>query len=360
MNDIRSEISDIQFPLKSDTSYEVESKTIGTKINKKIKQYVAVYNETKKFLRFLYLAIVVAFLIQLFFPLISFLQTGNSVQLNLQNLTIAAVIFILLLIAMKIFILSPEKIRSFAWLSSVGIQETYTRDIFNPKIELNVVPKNLKKSNNFVTVDLSSDIALYGYNLLLTIENLEGNRLYHVVGGRVQKRKYLGTGSNFYTNGRSRSILNLIHSLKLKPGRYNVRLLFFETTYPGTNSPSETQVELEITTQIAKMAQSNINLHKRNSGFTYQCSKNSPKRIEFSEDIENIDAIRELLSTERFTSLFNKSKLLFSISNENGMLNSDRIHRSLTPSRILRKKIIYVLRKKFSKKTRDSTHINLT
>lgn len=47
MNDIRSEISDIQFPLKSDTSYETESKTIGTKINKKIKQYVAVYENKK-------------------------------------------------------------------------------------------------------------------------------------------------------------------------------------------------------------------------------------------------------------------------------------------------------------------------
>lgn len=83
--------------------------------------------------------------------------------------------------------------------------------------------------------------------------------------------------------------------IKIKPGRYKVRLLFFETTYPGTNSPSETQVEFEITTQIAKMAQSNINLHKRNSGFTYQCSKNSPKGLNSLEDVEDIDALRELL-----------------------------------------------------------------
>ena len=205
MGDLRSDISDIHFPLKNDTGYAEILEELSIVISKKMHQYSAIYNETQKFLILLYLAMVVAIVSQALPIAQQFFKNPQDISSLINvNLLVTVTIFVLLVVAMRIFILKPERIRSFSWLGSVGISRTYSNDLFQPSLQINNVGKNLRESNNHVNIGLASNLALYGYNIILTIENMDGTRLYHVTAGRVQKEKHLNTTKKLLSKRQAR------------------------------------------------------------------------------------------------------------------------------------------------------------
>lgn len=359
MSELRSEISDMLFPLKSDKGYEKARIELGTAINKKMKQYGALYAETRKFLWFLYGAMAVALLSQAL-PVLYTLIHDHQLQMDkLVPLSITAMIFILLIIAMRIFIRKPEQIRTFGWLSSVGVALTYSHDIFKPSLEINQVASNIRESNNHVNISLASDIGLFGYSLILTIENVEGDKIYHVVAGRVQKEKYLKTSSNYYTSGQSRSLLELVHSLRLKPGDYKVRLLIFETVFPGKRNPTEVLGGFSVDKSTATANLVDIDLNSITSNYSFKSEKDSVRHIEFLDDFENGEGIRVLLSSVRFRRRFARAKALYSLGEINGMLTREFIESAFLLIRVqLQTYRMRVMRRYFRMKRR-TTHIKL-
>lgn len=361
MADLRSEISDVRFPLKTAADYEKNAKELSVVINKKMKQYAAVYGETRKFLRFLYGAMTLVLMTQVATPYVEAFFTKQQATIQTDTVVssvITLIIFGLLVVAMKIFILKPERIRTFDWLTTIGIAQTYAHDIFNPSLELNRVAKNIRESNNHVNISIASDIVLYGYSIILTIEDIAGEKVYHVVAGRVKKQKYLNVSNNYYPNGQNRAILDLVHSLRLRPGLYRARLLFFETVYPGSRAPSEVIGGFEVTDTVAKASTVTIDLSTASPNYSFKSEKDKPCKIDFQNNFEAGDAIKMLLSVPRFRRYFAKSTKLFSFGDINGMLTYDTISRILHPSRILLSNIRLIMRFRKSKH-RHTTHVHL-
>lgn len=361
MSDLRSEISDMVFPLKTDEKkYEKAVAELGMAINKKMKQYAAVYAETRKFLWLLYAAMIIALVSQIVPPAHAWIVERQIQSEPLMGAAITLAIFILLVVAMRIFILKPERIRTFDWLSSVGIAQTYSRDIFNPSLEINQVAKNIRESNNHVNICIASDMTLYGYSLILTIEDVDGDKLYHVVAGRVEKTKYLLGSSNYYGDGKNRAILDLVRSLRLKPGAYKVRLLIFETVFPGRHAPTEVLSGLTVTDATAQGSVGDIKLDTHSLNYSFRSKKDRPCDIEFVDDFESGSAIRTLLSSPRFRKRFSKTKVLFSFGDINGMLTFDTIRRILSPVRIPVRRMLLMIRRRHMKKARRTVHVTLT
>ena len=357
MSDIKSEIANMNFPLKTDADYKKTSTDMGRTITSQMKQYSSTYQETSKFLRLLYLAMSIVLISQVV-PIIYIWFTKKEFKLETFIATgITLTIFILLVMAMRVFITKPERIRTFSWLSSVGIAPAYSHDIFHPSLELNSVAKNLRESNNHVHIKLASDIGIYGYSAILTIENIAGNKIYHVLAGRIQKGKYVRSGGSYYADGRSTSLLDLVHSLSLKPGKYKTRLLIFETVYPGSASPTEVLAGFEVTASDAEASVVDIDLSSKAKQYSFKSHDDSPTNIQYTEGLDDAKGIELLLSSPRFQKRFSKAKIMFSFGNINGVLTYEKVERALHPARVLFKFIRLKLKRK--KNIYKSIHLDL-
>ena len=337
MGDLRSDISDIHFPLKNDTGYAEILEELSIVISKKMHQYSAIYNETQKFLILLYLAMVVAIVSQALPIAQQFFKNPQDISSLINvNLLVTVTIFVLLVVAMRIFILKPERIRSFSWLGSVGISRTYSNDLFQPSLQINNVGKNLRESNNHVNIGLTSNLALYGYNIILTIENMDGTRLYHVTAGRVQKEKHLNTTKSYYRSGRQEAQVDLVRSLRLKPGQYKVRLLIFQTIYPGSAHPTEVFGAFEITTTEAKTSIVDVDLGVTTDNYSHKSNGNKLVKVTYNvNEIDRSSSFISLISVPRFKSHLVRTQKLFYLSDVDGMLTYDAIYRIMSMRRIV-------------------------
>lgn len=348
MGDLRSEISDIHFPLKNDAKYAETLEELSIVISKKMHQYSAIYSETQKFLMLLYLAMVVAIISQIL-PIAQQLLKDplgviTLVSVNV-NLLVTITIFALLVIAMRIFILKPERIRSFSWLGSVGISRTYSNDLFRPSLQINNVGKNLRESNNHVNIGLASNLALYGYNVILTIENMDGTRLYHVTAGRVQKEKHLNTTKSYYRSGRQEAQVDLVRSLRLKPGQYRVRLLIFQTIYPGSAHPTEVFGAFAVTTTEATTSLVDVDLSVTTDNYSHKSNGNKLVKVDYNiNEIEKSSSFISLISVPRFKNHLVRTQKLFYLSDVDGMLTYDAVYRIMSMKRLVLREVSRVIK----------------
>lgn len=360
MNDIKADISDMKFPLKSADNYASISDELTTSINKKMKQYGAAYSETQKLLWLLYFAMSIGLGSQIFGLWQAWSHHRPVSPTTSMSAAVTFAIFLLLIIAMRIFIIKPERIRTFDWLSSVGVAATYAQDIFNPSLELNSVSKNLRESNNHAHIKLASSIGLYGYNIILTIENISGKQIYHTVAGRIQKSRYIKGGHSYYRDGRSRAIIDLVHSLSLKPGKYKTRLLVFETVFPGAARPVEILAGFEITATNAESSIIDIDLSNETQEYSYKVSNGKPCNVEFSEALTRADGVKMLLASHRFQKMFSNSTILFTLGDQNGAITYDRIEHMLHPMHVLRARIILFFQARSLRKVpQKSIHLSI-
>ena len=359
MSDLKSEIADVSFPIKTDPEYAAESAKNMSTINSKLDQYSVAYAETQKFLKILYVAMAIVLASQAFPFIVALIKHEVISERDLTNIIITMAIFILLIIAMNIFITVPKKLRTFRWLSSIGIKPVYARAIFNPALEINSLGRNVRESNNHVHIKISSDIALYGYNIILTIENIQGSKLYYALAGRVSKSRYSGGGGSFYDDGRSRSLVDLAHSLSLKPGKYRVRLLMFETIFQGFATPSEVATDIEVTTSDATSEIVYIDLSTTKSDdYSYKVKNDRPFAVECEEDSKT-GGVAKLLASERFQKrLTASSSIMVCMYDKNGAITYDRIHHALNPFRVWMKRLRLILRFK-EKRSFKSSHLRV-
>lgn len=359
MSDLKSEIADVNFPVKTDNDYISVSAKNKNVINSKLDQYTVEYAETQKFLKILYVAMLIVLLNQALPIVVALVRHQHIIGKDITDTLITLAIFTLLIIAMKIFITKPRKLRTFRWLYSIGIKPTHASDIFNPALEINSLARNIRENNNHVHIKISSDIALYGYSIILTIENIQGNKLYYALAGRVNKSRYSGGGGSYYDDGHSRSLVDFVHSLSLKPGKYRIRFLIFETIFLGVATPSEVVTDIEITPSSASAEIVYIDLRAmKSNAYSYKVSNDKPYAIECEEDAKT-GGVARLLASVRFQKKFtSSSSVMICMYDKNGAITFDRIHHALNPVRVWVKRIQLMLTFK-KKRSLKSSHLRV-
>ena len=165
---------------------------------------------------------------------------------------------------------------------------------------------------------------------------MDGTRLYHVTAGRVQKEKHLNTTKSYYRSGRQEAQVDLVRSLRLKPGQYKVRLLIFQTIYPGSAHPTEVFGAFEITTTEAKTSIVDVDLGVTTDNYSHKSNGNKLVKVTYNvNEIDRSSSFISLISVPRFKSHLVRTQKLFYLSDVDGMLTYDAIYRIMSMRRIV-------------------------
>ncbi len=302
--DIKDQISSVDFPIITNTGENAdEIRTSitekGIELNKKLTQYEDKYNETSRFLKYFYFILSIIVSAQI---LVMYIQ-GNIFSVT-SILFIAALIVIIVVIALvRSYMTNPSVVRSIQWLADKGISNVHTQMLFKPMLVLNSQSVNIISNAEKVSLSIRSSADLNGYGYLLTIESFDSQKVYGLSIGfinniLIKSTISFGTGET----GAQTTIFNL----KLNPGRYKARLLFFGKVYPGNHAPSETIMDFEVNKKgIAPTKSQPIIPAENKSGIIFTLkNKNNKQKIIHLEAAESFDG------SNRISFIFSSTRLL--------------------------------------------------
>jgi len=323
LSELKSDIANTEFPLLSNTSDSVEKvKKAGVILKKRITQYEDLYKETRHFLVFFYIILIIIFVVQV---ILLYLSNELTVP-SLLRLGAALIVIILLIIALNLFITTPGKLRSIQWLRLHGIGSAYYRLLLSPTLEVNLPLMNLREDKTEVKFAMMAVVHLIGYSYLLTIQSVNGKKLYYASGGMVSSRSRFGVAQR--GDGQESRTIQLTSAVRLKPKEYKVTFQFFEYPFPGTYAAHETTLNIDGREGGFEADSVKINLKDRGGSYEFTTDKKYKICSIEIQDEANSDIVNTLISSNRFIKFFKKSKVPFSLYDKEGLIGKEDINRA--------------------------------
>jgi hypothetical protein len=240
LGSLRDEIIDTEYPRRGDENYNEKIEQVGVSLGKKLTKYEDKFDEITEFLRYFYWVIGSIFAIQIAL----FCHSKDHSISKWSPLLIALVVIVILVITLRKYMLHPARIRSMQWLTGKGMPEMPLMQLFGAKITINQRVINSTDDDDEITkISIESKVKLVDYRYILTVESINGERLYYASAGLAAR--HIRSMGLIAAIGGSFHDLNLA-SVKLKQNNYRIRLILFISPFGGKHSPTEFEKEFAV------------------------------------------------------------------------------------------------------------------
>jgi len=324
LSELREEIADTEFPATTELKNIPGIMKAGVRLNKKITQYGDKYKETKNFLNFFYVILILLFALQIGLTIL----LGSPTLDSLLRLTVAVIIVVFLVLAIRLSMITPGRIESIPWLVEHGIGQAFYRQLFGPKLTINRRLANLSHKPSCLKVAIESNMKLTGYSYILIIEDVLGEKLYYSSAGRITDDNHFGRAGHPRT-GTTHYHIQISEEIILKPSRYRVKLEFMEAPFSGSYDTSETIIEINGTNGEFQSAYAAIKLDDTSTPYNFKVDKAfRAESISYKEE-EASRAATLLISSSKFVKQL-RSKHNFSIYDINGLIDKSDIKKAFS------------------------------
>jgi hypothetical protein len=321
LDKLREDIIDVEFPVADEEDYDDNVLKAGVQLNKKMTRYDDKYNEVKQFLRYFYWIVAAIFAVQI----VVFLNSKSVKSTQFASLLIALIVVVVLTLTLRRYLVEPWKVRSIPWLASKGVAPVYLTQIYDAQLTLNQKTSNGLDDDELTRISIVSAMKLVGFRYILTVENLEGDRLYYVSAGLISK--HIISSDLISRSAKGTTYELQLARIKLKENNYQARLLMFDSAFGGKYNPRETILKFSVEPTNSGIPPKKVNLAIGSSKVEIRISKQRIKSYIVKEGQGGDHSIVSLLTSRNFQKLLSRTNRPFILESYNGNLDRYEINK---------------------------------